>query len=130
MKKIWKPSQRDGRLYKDVIQLKIIIEVQGDVELEEWFVNAVIYCPLNGDQPKNIKIKMVNLRLGDLVTSRFDAISYIVNTVEHQKNFPLKDEIQNKLETCFDKIAPWKKRIEVSVYKDIRNHRYTHSFMD
>lgn len=55
---------------------------------------------------------MKNLGLGELVISRFDAISYIISKTEFQKNSPFEKVTMEKLQRCFKKLVPWSKDVK------------------
>lgn len=64
----------------------------------------MVCFPKEGDSFSSTKKKLIDQGLGNLVISRFDAVSYIVSRIEFQQNSPFEGETLKKLRGCFEKL--------------------------
>lgn len=103
-KKVWKPSNRDGRSYKQVVEetLTETIEVQTNNEYEKDLQKAyVCYYKDNMDFRRAME-DLEQLECERLAASKFDYISCIVSKV-HENQTSIQDLEPNDIE-CLNKV--------------------------
>lgn len=105
--KVWIPSYRDGRSYKEVVDKVPIIPSKGSKDLKAWLNNSLV-CVSKYTISIPEALELIKTKdLKDTFTSRVKSFSFIVHTKSKEGYLKFEEEEIEKLRSVFHEVRPW-----------------------